>query len=175
MLLVFFRRQPGILLEKWVMWMFMLRDSLKLMRWSILLAIYILLILFNSTSTETSEIMHLQSRRNQPRVHHFLIHLRGILSLKLIRLLVNYMSGRAIGDFVVLRETPSVLPKIGTFNWLLICSNSISLWLSTTDLIMCILSQILPMLSPLKPRVSRPPRFWLERQHLPFHVHPLLL
>jgi hypothetical protein len=31
------------------------------------------------------------------------------------------------------------------------------------------------MLGPLKPRVSRPPRFWLERQHLLLHVHSLLL
>ena len=66
-LLVILRWQPGIFLEKWVMRMFGLRDTLKLMRRSILLAIYILLlILAYSPSAQSSEIMHLQGRSNKP-------------------------------------------------------------------------------------------------------------
>ena len=154
----------------------MLGDTLKLMRWSILLSIFILLMLANSPSTESSEIMHLQIRSNQPRVHHFLIHLRGILSCKLRRLLVDYLGSRAIWYFVVLRETPSVLPEIGALHWLLISSYTISLRFSTTDLILCTL--ILPLLllvDPFKPRVSRPARLRFERQQLLLHIRPLLL
>jgi len=154
---------------------FMLGDTLKLMRWSILLSISILLMLANSTSAEPSEIMHLQIRSNQPRVHHLLIHLRGILSCKLFRLSVNYLGGRAIGDFVVLRETPSVLPEIGTLHWLLIISSAISWWLSTTDLILCALILPLLLVDSFKPRVSRPSRLRLEGKHLLLHLRSLLL